>query len=299
MIGRIISILPIKGVLFDKLIKQKQIMERRNKLSRRDFLKLGGMSAGSLATDRLVKFSNKEENDVSFERVIFSFNTDRPIYALTIDDGWIPEAMDGMIDVLKEKHMRASFFLVGVAVMNLENRRPGIMKRIIKDGHSIGYHTMKHPEPDFLEEASYKWWEEDFNKWWKLMRYYLGADLAIAGLRRQARAPYGLFTDEFKELCERKSLGAYGWNIGVASVLNGKRLKKGDMLLLHVANKDLEVLKNGIKTQGKLIGTSIDCLENEDMCQSGITKYGELEKDKWERLFEKLEKTNKYKQVPR
>lgn len=268
-------------------------MERRNKLSRRDFLRLSGMSAGSLATDRVVKFGKKEENSTIFKRVRYSFNTDRPIYALTIDDGWIPEAMEGMLDVLKEKHMRASFFLVGVAVTNLEKRSPGIMKRVIKDGHSIGYHTMKHPEPDFLEEASCEWWGEDFNKWWKLMRYYLGAELATTGLRRQARAPYGLFTDEFKEFCERKSLGAYGWNIGTASVMSGKRLKKGDMLLLHVTNKDLEILKNGIRTQGKLTGTSIDCLENEDMCWSGITKYEELEKDKWERLFEKLEKTNK------
>lgn len=268
-------------------------MERYKKFSRRDLLKLAGLSAGLLPFTGIPKSDKEKQEDAYYERVRYSFKTDMPIYALTIDDGWIPEAMDGMLDVLKEKRMRATFFLVGNAVVNLENRKPGIIKTIIQDGHSIGYHTMRHQEPDFLEEARCEWWKEDFNKWWKLMRYYLGADLAAIGLRRQARAPYGLFTEEFKNMCEQKQLNAYSWNIGVANVLNGKRLKKGDMLLLHATNEDLKVLKGGIKTQGRLIGTSIDCFENEDSCQPGIVKQAKLEEDKWQKLFEKLEKSNK------
>jgi len=267
-------------------------MERHKKISRRDLLKLTSLSAGLLPFTRFQEIGREKEGDIYYKKVRYSFKTDMPIYALTIDDGWIPEAMDGMLDVLKEKRMRATFFLVGVAVIDLENHIPGVIKKIVKDGHSIGYHTMKHQGKDFLKEMDYEWWRQDFNKWWKLMRYYLGVDLAAVGLRRQARAPYGLFTDEFKELCERKKLDAYGWNVGLANLNNGRRLQKGDMLLLHVTNEDLKVLRNGIKTRGKLIGTSIDCIENKNTCQPGIVKQEDLERDRWERLFEKLEKTN-------
>lgn len=224
-------------------------MERHKKISRRDLLKLTSLSAGLLPFTRFQEIGREKEGDMYYKKVRYSFKTDMPIYALTIDGGWIPEAMDGILDVLKEKRMRATFFLVGKAVVNLENRKPGITKTIIKDGHSIGYHTMKHPEPDFLEAASCEWWKKDFDKWWKLMKYYLEEDLTAKGLRRQARAPYGLFTEEFKNMCDQKQLNAYSWNIGVANVLSGKRLKKGDMLLLHATDKDLKVLKDGIETQ--------------------------------------------------
>jgi peptidoglycan/xylan/chitin deacetylase (PgdA/CDA1 family) len=270
-------------------------MERNKKLSRRDFVKFAGLSTGTFGASRIIRFSKENESGFSYEGVRYSFSTDRPIYALTIDGGWFPEAMSGILDTLKEKRARATFFLIGMAVINLENHTPGVMQRIVKDGHSIGYHTMKHEQKDILEKKDYVWWTDDFNKWWKLMRYYLGADLATVGLRRQARAPYGLFTDEFKKMCEKKQLDIYGWNIGLNNVQEGRRLHRGDILLLHITNKDLEVLRNGIKTSGRLIGTSLDCFENEDMCQPKIAKREQFEKNKWQRLFKKLELSKKIK----
>ncbi len=59
---------------------------------------------------------------------------------ITFDDGPHPEYTPEILDILKEKEVEASFFLVG---KNAE-KYPGITKRILREGHSIGNHTYSH-----------------------------------------------------------------------------------------------------------------------------------------------------------
>jgi peptidoglycan-N-acetylglucosamine deacetylase len=61
--------------------------------------------------------------------------------ALTFDDGpdseWTPE----ILDILKEKHVPATFFIIG---SNAE-ANPGIVQRMLREGHEVGNHTFTHP----------------------------------------------------------------------------------------------------------------------------------------------------------
>jgi cellulose synthase/poly-beta-1,6-N-acetylglucosamine synthase-like glycosyltransferase/peptidoglycan/xylan/chitin deacetylase (PgdA/CDA1 family)/spore germination protein YaaH len=61
--------------------------------------------------------------------------------AITFDDGPSPEWTPKVLDILKAAHVKAAFFLVGV---NAE-RYPGLVKRIVAEGHEIGNHTYYHP----------------------------------------------------------------------------------------------------------------------------------------------------------
>jgi cellulose synthase/poly-beta-1,6-N-acetylglucosamine synthase-like glycosyltransferase/peptidoglycan/xylan/chitin deacetylase (PgdA/CDA1 family)/spore germination protein YaaH len=61
--------------------------------------------------------------------------------ALTFDDGPDPEWTPKVLDILKAANVKAAFFLVGV---NAE-RYPGIVRRIVNEGHEIGNHTYYHP----------------------------------------------------------------------------------------------------------------------------------------------------------
>jgi peptidoglycan-N-acetylglucosamine deacetylase len=61
--------------------------------------------------------------------------------AITFDDGPSPEWTPKVLDILKAAHVKATFFLVGV---NAE-RYPGLVKRIVDEGHEIGNHTYYHP----------------------------------------------------------------------------------------------------------------------------------------------------------
>lgn len=61
--------------------------------------------------------------------------------ALTFDDGPDPKWTPKVLDILKATNVKAAFFLVGV---NAE-RYPGLVKRIVAEGHEIGNHTYYHP----------------------------------------------------------------------------------------------------------------------------------------------------------
>lgn len=61
--------------------------------------------------------------------------------ALTFDDGPSPDWTPGILDILKEKGAKATFFIIGE---NGESN-PGLLKRIVAEGHEIGNHTFTHP----------------------------------------------------------------------------------------------------------------------------------------------------------
>lgn len=69
---------------------------------------------------------------------------ERPKIALTFDDGpnarWTPMLLDG----LKERSVKATFFLIGVNIEKDDNAE--IVKRMWEEGHLIGNHTYHHVE---------------------------------------------------------------------------------------------------------------------------------------------------------
>ncbi len=65
----------------------------------------------------------------------------QPCVALTFDDGPSGPATEQLLDTLRDKGVKASFFLVGERA----EKYPGIARRIRSEGHQIGNHTYSHP----------------------------------------------------------------------------------------------------------------------------------------------------------
>lgn len=72
--------------------------------------------------------------------------------ALTFDDGPDPEWTPQILDILKEKHVPATFFIIG---SNAESN-PGLVKRILAEGHEVGSHTFTHPNLSITPEQAVK-----------------------------------------------------------------------------------------------------------------------------------------------
>lgn len=62
------------------------------------------------------------------------------IIALTFDDGPHIPTTEKLLDGLKERNVKATFFLVGNNIAGREN----IVKRMAEEGHLIGNHTYSH-----------------------------------------------------------------------------------------------------------------------------------------------------------
>ncbi|MBV9162698.1 MAG: polysaccharide deacetylase family protein [Pseudonocardiales bacterium] len=63
--------------------------------------------------------------------------------ALTIDDGPHPLWTPQMLDLLHRNGIRATFSLIGAQA----HAYPGLVKRILAEGHSVCNHSMTHPQP--------------------------------------------------------------------------------------------------------------------------------------------------------
>lgn len=97
--------------------------------------------------------------------------------ALTFDDGpddaWTPQ----ILDVLKAKHVPATFFVIGEnAVTN-----PGLLQRIVDEGSEIGNHSYTHPN---LAHESQNGTIFELNTTQRLIEAYTGRET------RLFRAPY-------------------------------------------------------------------------------------------------------------
>lgn len=70
----------------------------------------------------------------------YMVHTQEKVVALTFDDGPDPTDTPDVLDILKAKDVRATFFVLGQAAQANQN----LLKRLIKDGHEIGNHSFNH-----------------------------------------------------------------------------------------------------------------------------------------------------------
>lgn len=83
--------------------------------------------------------------------VIRQFGAARKEIALTFDDGPDAEWTPQILDILQQKHVPATFFIIGG---NAE-ANPGLVKRMVAEGHEVGNHTYTHPNlSDTPQEAT-------------------------------------------------------------------------------------------------------------------------------------------------
>lgn len=122
-------------------------------------------------------------------------NTNKKIIYLTFDDGYGNSTTGKVLDVLKTKGVKATFYLVGSFVKD----RPDLTRRMINEGHQIGSHTMNHP--DFVNISTERQISEiiSFND---MMKNKFGYDIKLF------RFPSGEFSDEGLALVNNMGLKA-------------------------------------------------------------------------------------------
>jgi cellulose synthase/poly-beta-1,6-N-acetylglucosamine synthase-like glycosyltransferase/peptidoglycan/xylan/chitin deacetylase (PgdA/CDA1 family) len=72
---------------------------------------------------------------------------DRRVVALTFDDGPDPKHTAALLDILRDRGVPASFFVIGANAL----AAPDILRRMVDEGHEIGSHTFYHPETSRID----------------------------------------------------------------------------------------------------------------------------------------------------
>jgi len=204
----------------------------------------------------------------AFGEIVPRVNTTRPAVALTFDDGPVPPYTGDILSLLREKNVKATFFVIG---RNLE-QFPSLGEQIEREGHELGNHTYSHQRMVF---KSYNFIESEIEKTDQLIRN--------AGHTGEIhfRSPYGkklfllpLYLSRFQRKniffdIEPDSNVMASANQIVERVL--AQTKPGSIILLHAENKNrLESFKaiagiiDGLKLEGYQFLTVSGLLAVED-----------------------------------
>jgi cellulose synthase/poly-beta-1,6-N-acetylglucosamine synthase-like glycosyltransferase/peptidoglycan/xylan/chitin deacetylase (PgdA/CDA1 family) len=101
---------------------------------------------------------------------------------LTFDDGPDPRWTPQVLDMLAQHHAHAVFFVTGTMV----SRYPGLVRRMVAEGHEVGLHTFNHPDLSYQSHSRIDW---------ELATNQL-ALTGAAGVRTSLfRPPYSSFAD--------------------------------------------------------------------------------------------------------
>lgn len=104
--------------------------------------------------------------------------TGKMLVALTFDDGPSPENTPRLLDILTEKDVSATFFMLGFMARD----NPGIVQRVARERHDVASHTMYHQNLVNLSPAAA---EADINEANATFNAILGHGSAYT------RPPYG------------------------------------------------------------------------------------------------------------
>jgi peptidoglycan/xylan/chitin deacetylase (PgdA/CDA1 family) len=119
-------------------------------------------------------------NDISGAKAISysQVRTSLPYIAMTFDDGPHPRNTPRLLDMLRERNIKATFYVIGRNV----NQYPHIVRRIVAEGHEIGSHSWSHANFAKLSDAAIR---QELNK-------TRDAIIAASGVKpRTLRPPYG------------------------------------------------------------------------------------------------------------
>lgn len=119
-----------------------------------------------------------------------------PYIAMTFDDGPHATLTPRLLDILKERGIKATFFLVGQNVAEY----PKIAKRIVEEGHEVASHSWSHPLLSKMSDAAVK----------DQLQRTQDAILKATGVAPTTlRPPYGGFTERQRRWCN----GEFGYKI--------------------------------------------------------------------------------------
>lgn len=169
--------------------------------------------------------------------------------ALTFDDGPDPRYTPKILDILKQRNVPATFFIIGID----GNQSPQLLRREFAEGHEIANHTYTHPdwEGPNLSPTQIKW---ELNLTQRLIESTLGVKTILF------RPPYGIdhqpeYSEEVAHLPVAQEMGyvivgqkvdAHDWQqkngsqLPAAEIISNvfEELSNGNIVLFHDGGGD-------------------------------------------------------------
>ena len=188
-------------------------------------------------------------------------NTGEKVLYLTFDAGYENGCTEKILDVLKKQEVKAAFFLVG----NYMERNADLVRRMAEEGHTVGNHTMHHPDMSAItDKAAFSRELQDLESLYK--------ETTGRELPKFYRPPQGIYSEENLKMAKELGYKTVFWSLAYVDWNNDAQPTKeqafakllprthpGAVILLHSTSRTnaeiLDELLTKWKEEGYRFGT--------------------------------------------
>ena len=187
----------------------------------------------------------------------------KKILYLTFDAGYENGSTEKILDVLKEEQVPAAFFLVG----NYLEKNADLVRRMVKEGHIVGNHTMHHYDMSKLTEKEA--FTKELTDLENLYRETTGQELP-----KYYRPPQGIYSTENLTMAKELGYKTVFWSLAYVDWNNDAQPTKeeafrkllprthpGAVVLLHSTSKTNGEILDTLLTRWKDMGYRFATLE--------------------------------------
>ena len=167
-----------------------------------------------------------EETKVPVEHIRKNLDPDKPMVALTFDDGPYDRVTNRIVKALAKHDSRATFFVVG----NRVERYADTMKNAYQKGNQIATHTLDHGDRSKMKKKQIR---RELKRAFRVMKKINGENPTML------RPPYGNVNDKMRQTIQIPmiywSVDTEDWaSRNKAKILKRcKSIKDGDIALMH------------------------------------------------------------------
>ena len=187
----------------------------------------------------------------------------RKVLYLTFDAGYENGSTEKILDTLKKHQVPAAFFLVG----NYLQQNPDLVRRMADEGHTVGNHTMHHPDMSKISDKAA--FEKELSELESLYKEVTGQELP-----KYYRPPQGNYSEDNLKMAKELGYKTVFWSLAYVDWNNDSqptpeyafskllpRTHNGAVILLHSTSSTNAQILDELLTKCKGMGYSFGTME--------------------------------------
>ena len=188
---------------------------------------------------------NATPSELAKYQAAYADETDEKVIYLTFDAGYENGNTPRILDALKKHQAPATFFVVG----NFISDNPDLIRRMVSEGHTVGNHTMTHPDMSGISS------KDDFQKQLdgveKLYESVTGEQMT-----KFYRPPQGIYSTTNLTMAKELGYSTFFWSLAYVDWIQDQQPSREEAfqkLLARIHPGAIVLLHNTSSTNGLIL----------------------------------------------
>lgn len=189
--------------------------------------------------------ANATMEDLEKHHAYYAEDTNNKVIYLTFDCGYENGNTEAILDALKNHNAPATFFVVG----NFLESEPDLIRRMVKEGHTVGNHTYHHP--DMTQISSEEEFQKELTSVEELYQKVTGESMP-----KYYRPPQGKYSEDNLEMADNLGYRTFFWSLAYVDWYDDAQPTKEEAfekLLSRIHPGAIVLLHNTSRTNAEIL----------------------------------------------